>query len=418
MSSIKRRLPVSELSPRPIYVVWELTLACDQPCTHCGSRAGEAREKEISTEKALSVVDQLKDLGTEEIALIGGEAYLHPGFLTIARAISDAGMRVTMTTGGRNIDARRAKEMASAGFYSVSVSLDGTESTHDRMRASKGSFVAAKSALHQLREAGVAVTANTNFNRFNLPDLEALYEILSERDEHGQMLVRGWQVQVTAPLGRAADRADMLLQPYDYLDMMPRLAAVKNRANEDGLVMLLGNNLGYFGPEEGLLRSPAGKQDHFRGCFAGRFLMGIESDGAIKGCPSLQTEKYVGGNVHDASVRAVWDDAPILAFTRRDRVDELWGFCGTCPFGEVCQGGCSFTAESILGRRGNNPYCSFRARSLAARALRERLVPAERAPGLPFDNGRFSLVEEPLDAAEPPPPPRKDLVKIRRAPAS
>jgi MoaA/NifB/PqqE/SkfB family radical SAM enzyme len=30
--------------PRPIYVVWELTMKCDQPCQHCGSRAGQRFE--------------------------------------------------------------------------------------------------------------------------------------------------------------------------------------------------------------------------------------------------------------------------------------------------------------------------------------------------------------------------------------
>ena len=45
-----RRLAITESTPlHPAYVVWELTLACDQPCTHCGSRAGDARPAELST---------------------------------------------------------------------------------------------------------------------------------------------------------------------------------------------------------------------------------------------------------------------------------------------------------------------------------------------------------------------------------
>ena len=47
-------------------------------------------------------------------------------------------------------------------------------------------------------------------------------------------------------------------------------------------------------------------------------------------------------------------------------MEDLWGFCRTCPFAEVCLGGCSFTAHALFGRPGNNPYCSFRARTLAA----------------------------------------------------
>ena len=34
---------------RPVYAVWEITMKCDQPCEHCGSRAGPARPRELDT---------------------------------------------------------------------------------------------------------------------------------------------------------------------------------------------------------------------------------------------------------------------------------------------------------------------------------------------------------------------------------
>src|SRR4051812_43782865 len=60
----------------PILCVWEITLRCDLACRHCGSRAGPARPDELSTAECLDLVRQLAELGTREIALIGGEAYL------------------------------------------------------------------------------------------------------------------------------------------------------------------------------------------------------------------------------------------------------------------------------------------------------------------------------------------------------
>ncbi len=50
-------------------------------------------------------------------------------------------------------------------------------------------------------------------------------------------------------------------------------------------------------------------------------------------------------------------------------------------------GGCTFTAHAVFGRPGNNPYCHYRARTLASAGRRERLVPKTAAPGTPFDNG-------------------------------
>ena len=58
-------------------------------------------------------------------------------------------------------------------------------------------------------------------------------------------------------------------------------------------------------------------------------------------------------------------------------------------------------AHTLFGMRGDNPFCYHRARTLAARGLRERVKLARPAPGTPFDHGIFDLIEEPLHAAWP-----------------
>src|SRR5438105_1019026 len=51
------------VAPRPVFVVWELTLQCDQPCGHCGSRAGAKRPDELSTAELFEVVRSLGRMG-------------------------------------------------------------------------------------------------------------------------------------------------------------------------------------------------------------------------------------------------------------------------------------------------------------------------------------------------------------------
>lgn len=408
----RRRLDVVHTAHHPRYVVWELTLRCDHACTHCGSRAGVARETELTTEQALRVVAELAEMGTRECVLIGGEAYLHEGFLDIVRALKAADITPVMTTGGRAIDRELALKMREAGLERVSVSIDGLEAVHDKMRARRGSFQGALSALASLRSAGIQIHANTNFNRLNEGDLEGLYEVLRAQG------VGAWQVQMTSPLGRAADRPEMLLQPWELTNLLPRIAKLKERGFREGLLVMPGNNMGYFGPEEALLRSPIeGGTDHFRGCVAGRYVMGIESDGAVKGCPSLQTSHYVGGTLREKPLSEIWNDAPELAFTRARTTDDLWGFCKTCPYAELCMGGCSFTAHAFFGKPGNNPYCHYRAMEHARRGLRERLVATEPASGLPFDHGLFEIVVESAEAPLPEVDRRPEvLAKITRKP--
>jgi hypothetical protein len=77
-------------------------------------------------------------------------------------------------------------------------------------------------------------------------------------------------------------------------------------------------------------------------------------------------------------------------------VDDLWGPCRTCYYADECRGGCTWTAHSLLGRPGNNPFCHHRALELLRQGLRERVVQVEAAPGHPFDHGRFEIVVEPF----------------------
>src|SRR5688572_1221081 len=141
------------LSTRKVYAVWEVTLRCNLACVHCGSRAGQAREVELTTSEALDVVRQLAAVGVDEVTLIGGEAFLRPDWLQIAAAIVEAGMLCTMTTGGFRLDLPRALRMRDAGISHVSVSIDGLESTHDRLRGRAGSWQQCLEAISALKEA-------------------------------------------------------------------------------------------------------------------------------------------------------------------------------------------------------------------------------------------------------------------------
>ena len=373
-------------APRPIYVVWELTLACDLACAHCGSRAGKPRAHELTTDEALELVRQLAELGAREVTLIGGEAYLRDDWTTIARAIVDAGMRCGMTSGGRGLGRERAEQAKRAGLASVSISVDGLRAAHDRQRGVLGSFEAALAAMRHLRAAGVSMTVNTQLNRSSLPDLEGLLELLiAERAE-------GWQVQLTVPMGRAADRPEWLLQPWELLELYPRLAALAERGREAGVAFWPANNIGYFGPHESVLRNRGTEGGRiWRGCPAGTYALGIEADGSIKGCPSLPTADYVGGSVREQSLARIWDETRQLRFTRDRTRADLWGYCAECYYADECRAGCTWTAHTFFGRAGNNPYCHHRALEHAARGQRERLVQIERAPGRPFDHGRFVI---------------------------
>jgi radical SAM protein with 4Fe4S-binding SPASM domain len=395
----RRRLPLADVArpvdrrAKPINAVWELTLRCDLACRHCSSRAGRARPGELTTSEAIDVVHQMADLGVLEVTLIGGEAYLHEGWTDVVRAIRKRGMECTMVTGGRGMDAERARAAKEAGVMSVSVSVDGLAPTHDALRGLAGSHDAALRAMDNLAREGIQVSANTQIGRRNRRELSQLFDCVAKAGAHS------WQLQLTVAAGRAADDPTLLLEPFHLLEVMPSIARIKARADTADVRIWPGNNLGYYGPFESLLRGqlPLGRRGS---CGAGRSVLGIEANGAVKGCPSLPSASYVGGNVRDVGLRDIWERSDALRFTRDPRIGELWGYCRSCYYADDCLGGCSWTAHSLLGKRGNNPFCHHRALDLVRRGKRERIVQVETPAGEPFDCGRFEVIEEPWPEAE------------------
>ncbi|HEX4335274.1 MAG TPA: radical SAM protein [Polyangiaceae bacterium] len=389
----RKRLPLADGArdidrrTRPIYAVWEITLKCDLACRHCGSRAGQARPDELSTAEALDLVRQMAELGVKEVTVIGGEAYLREDWTDIIREVRKFGMQSTMTTGGRGMTPERARAAAAAGLMSASVSVDGNRETHDRLRGVQGSYDSAMAALANLAAAGIPVSVNTQINRLSVPDLPHVLETIIAAGGHS------WQIQLTVAMGRGADEPAVLLEPYDLETVFPLLVRLKQRCDEGGVRLWPGNNIGYFGPYESILRGqlPLG---HMASCGAGRATLGIEADGTIKGCPSLTTHGWAGGNVRENSLQDIWERAKPLRYTRDRTVDDLWGFCRTCYYADECRAGCTWTSDVLFGKPGNNPFCHHRVLELAKEGKRERLIQVQQAPGAPFDNGKFEIVLE------------------------
>jgi radical SAM protein with 4Fe4S-binding SPASM domain len=175
---------------------------------------------------------------------------------------------------------------------------------------------------------------------------------------------------------------------------MPLLADLYLEAAGRGLLMVVGNNIGYFGPYEHLWRGFGNERVHWSGCSAGHTVLALEADGTVKGCPSLATVGFAGGNVRDLTLEHIWQSSPEIHFGRLRSINDLWGFCRSCYYAEVCRGGCTWTSHSLLGRPGNNPYCHYRALELAKQGLRERIVKVQDAPATSFAIGEFELITE------------------------
>jgi radical SAM protein with 4Fe4S-binding SPASM domain len=392
--SLRVRTAQDQRSHVPVHVVWEITLACNLKCGHCGSRAGKRRANELSTSECVDVVRQLAAAGTREITLIGGEAYLRRDWLEIAAEIARHGIHCGVQTGARGLTRERIAAAHAAGVRAIGVSVDGLRELHDSLRGVAGSHDQAIRAIQDIRDVGIEPGVNTQINARSMHQLPQIF------DEIVAAGAKYWQVQLTVAMGNAVDNSAILLQPYQIIDVVDCLAALYHRGRDLGLRLLPGNSIGYFGRHEPHWRSLTSEIEHWSGCTAGETTLGLEADGTIKGCPSLPKSHFAGGESRSTSIEQALRD--LAGRTVRKDGNRGRSFCGSCYYWNTCRGGCTWVSHVLEGKRGDNPYCYYRATTLAKRGLRERIVKVAEAPDEPFAVGRFEVRLERADGSRAP----------------
>jgi radical SAM protein with 4Fe4S-binding SPASM domain len=363
---------IDSLGHVPKACTWELTLRCNLNCGHCGSRAGEARAGEMGRDRVLAVARELAALGCTKVTLSGGEPTLSPHWEAVASEGARAGMRVNMITNGvvagRDL-VRRAKD---AGLVSLGVSLDGLEQAHDRIRGLRGLYGRVMRLLDDCTAERMPVGVVTTIWKGNLRDLEALHDLIAGR-------VYVWQLQIGAAMGNLADRRCEQIAPEDLLDVIPAIAALVRRCK---VAVHVADNVGYFGPyEETLRRRRTTPVPCWVGCYAGCRNVGIEADGGVKGCLSIQATRATEGNLQAEPLDRIWRRKGAFAYNREFSLDDLGGFCRTCEHAAICRGGCLSMRTCEGGRE--NPFCYHRVATLAerrARRGRPKGVPLAIAP--------------------------------------
>jgi radical SAM protein with 4Fe4S-binding SPASM domain len=330
-------------------VGFELTTACPCRCDTCGSDAGQRRQGELDEAEWLALVRSVAALGAKRLCLLGGEPFLHPGWYAITRLATDLGLDVDLISCGLGISEKVVSRAKESGLSWITISVDGTEFEHDRLRRVKGGYRESLDAIRRLDAAGMKVGVTTQVNRCTLPTLDAL---ASELEEAGAI---GWQLQLTIPTGRAQQHTEILLSPRD----MPEVFDVVRRlVRRHGLRPYMTDNLGYMTADEPLLRTPPMCADRcWCGCFAGLRALGVTSNGDVKGCLSLP-DSMSEGNVRHEPLELIWSDPERFAYNRAYHPSSLGQACEGCGYAAVCRGGCTSASVTVTGKPNRGPFCA------------------------------------------------------------
>ena len=315
----------------PICLTWELTYACNLACTHCLSSSGRRDPRELTTDEATALIDEVAAMGVFYVNVGGGEPMIRRDFFTIVEHAIDRRVGVKFSTNGTRIDAAAARRLAALDYLDLQVSIDGADAaTSDAIRGA-GSYDAARRAMDHLRDAGfgsfkVSVVA-TRHSVEQLDDLEALAGAYGAELRLTRLRPSGRGVEVWEGLHptRAQNRS-----LYQWLVARPHVLTGDSFFHLSAL----------GAPLEGLNL-----------CGAGRVVCLIDPVGDVYACPFVIHDRFRAGNVRDAGFAALWRDSELFAALREPASA---GACASCGSYDACRGGC-MAAKFFTGLELDDP---------------------------------------------------------------
>lgn len=316
---LKRRLTLStdRIYALPVVVLMPHS-ACNCRCVMCDIWLANRNKRELSREDLIPHLPTLRKLGTSHVVLSGGEALLHSNLWTLCDLLREAGVaRITVLSTGLLL-ARHAHAVI-AHCDEVTVSLDGSRSTHDRIRNIRDAYDHLAGGVRTLKNLApdFRVTARCVIQRENYFDLP---NIIDAAKEIGVDQISFFAVDVSSaafnrPQGWAPDRVrEVALSP----DEVERFAGIVEEAIStypeefaSGFVAETPDRLRrlprYFAALNGEETFPENQ------CNAPWVSTVVEADGTVRPCFFHRSL----GNIHDRPLDEILNGAEAIAFRRQ-----------------------------------------------------------------------------------------------------
>jgi radical SAM enzyme (rSAM/lipoprotein system) len=228
--------------------------------------------------------------GNFTVVLTGGEPLLRNDIEQCGREIRKRGMRWSMVTNGYLFTAEKQNTLLNAGLGALTISLDGMEGSHNRLRNNNHSFTKVDKAIDL---AACAPRLNfdvvTCVNQHNFAELDAIYNYLTDKK------VKAWRLFTIVPIGRAKNHPELFLSDCQFKELMEFIAHKREEKEMD----VKFSCEGYVGNYETKVRDGA----FF--CRAGINIGSVLIDGSISACPNID-RSFAQGNIYTDNFYEVW----------------------------------------------------------------------------------------------------------------
>ena len=336
---------------RPL-VVWNMSLRCNLRCVHCYNESGVGDAKsELTTEQAERFIDDLAQMSVPVLLFSGGEPLLREDIYHLGSYAASRGLRPVLSTNGTLIAPEIANKLADSQFQYVGISIDGLESTHDRLRCRRGAYQDAWAGLRTARERGLRTGVRFTVSKENLDDLPGVLDTVVEER------VNRFCLYHLVYAGRGAQLANRDLSNAERRQMIEWLAERTEQLHAEGReieILTTDNHAdGIYLYHRIRERDPARAEEVLEllamhgGCSAGRKFANVDARGDVHACQFWGNVSL--GNVRERPFSEIWRDVsnPLLAKLKENQ-SHLTGRCSVCHYKAYC-GGCRIRAEVRFG---------------------------------------------------------------------
>ncbi len=202
----------------------EVTNRCNSACSHCFVRAAISECSDLPIDLVREIISEGYHLGYRRLHITGGEPLLWEGlFEALDYAFSLGYKKILINTNGSLLTEDFLSQCSGYDGFSISVSLEGPESLHDRVRGN-GSYRQTERGIENALAAGIDLCIFTTVSKSLLPSLP---RFIDDSYEKFPEISSFSLIQLIRVKDDVFDLSDELLDPEDFLRLI-RMVSLLN----------------------------------------------------------------------------------------------------------------------------------------------------------------------------------------------
>lgn len=259
----------------PLSVGFQITRRCNLGCIYCSEP--NKGQRELSLPEIEKIMYNLSLGDTKVVKLTGGEPLLRKDVFQIVEIIKSFGMYVAMDTNATLIDENIAFLLAKHLIY-VETTVDGTKSTHNKIRGSYNQVVA---GIKCLSKYDIGILLATIVLEDSLENVKSVIRLSKEYN------VKALKIMSPIPKGLGQRLPQNYLENKMVANNWEALCEYKEQVNPNLKMILL--DWEKIGPGSVIL---------------------IQPDGEVVGSPSIGEKECITplGNLMDESILNMWSN--------------------------------------------------------------------------------------------------------------